>query len=82
MRRLLDLGVDGLMTDRLALLRDAFADRGLALDAATAVRRSSPCARDDARVAGRGRLATVGAGLATRSHEPARVCRSASSTPR
>ncbi|HEY3019343.1 MAG TPA: glycerophosphodiester phosphodiesterase [Solirubrobacteraceae bacterium] len=31
MRALLDLGVDGIMTDRLAVLRDVFAQRGLQL---------------------------------------------------
>jgi glycerophosphoryl diester phosphodiesterase len=29
MRRLLDLGVDGIMTDRVETLRDVFAERGL-----------------------------------------------------
>ena len=29
MERLLDLGVDGIMTDETALLRDVFAERGL-----------------------------------------------------
>jgi glycerophosphoryl diester phosphodiesterase len=32
MHKLLDIGVDGVMTDRPALLRDVFAARGLALD--------------------------------------------------
>jgi len=32
MHRLLDLGVDGVMTDRPAVLRDVFAERGLPLD--------------------------------------------------
>jgi glycerophosphoryl diester phosphodiesterase len=31
MQRLLDLGVDGIMTDRPRLLRDALARRGIAL---------------------------------------------------
>jgi glycerophosphoryl diester phosphodiesterase len=29
MRRLLDMGVDGIMTDRVETLRDVFAERGL-----------------------------------------------------
>jgi glycerophosphoryl diester phosphodiesterase len=28
MRRLLDIGVDGIMTDRLAVLKDVLAERG------------------------------------------------------
>ena len=33
-RELLELGVDGIMTDRLRVLRDVFSERGLALDGA------------------------------------------------
>ena len=39
MHALLDLGVDGVMTDRPRLLRDVFAARGLALDGETTERR-------------------------------------------
>jgi glycerophosphoryl diester phosphodiesterase len=33
MNRLLDLGVDGIMTDRVEVLRDVYRSRGLWLDA-------------------------------------------------
>src|SRR2546430_2256425 len=36
MHELLDLGVDGIMTDRLRLLRDVFASRGITLNGGAA----------------------------------------------